>query len=83
MLEKLLPMNGEHRSGPCIKVVGDECSKNDPWLVVLERASELLEIATGLLADGGHSFFSTQVKQIQEGIKEQIEGEKAWAREAP
>jgi hypothetical protein len=66
-----------------MKVAGDECSKNDPWLVVLEKASELLEIATGVLVDGGHSFFAAKVKQIQDGINEQIEGEKAWERGVP
>ena len=73
-------MDNRHGSGVCMKVVQDEFLENNPWLVDLEKASEVLEIATGVLVNGGHSFFAAQVKEIQDDINEQIEGEKEWRR---
>ena len=69
-----------NQAGVCMKVVQDESVENDPWLVGLEKASELLEIATGVLANGGHSYFAAQVKQIRDDMDEQVHGEKEWRR---
>ena len=73
-------MDNRHGSGVCMKVVQDEFLENNPWLVVLEKASEVLEIATGVLVNGGHSFFAAKLKKIQDEINEQVEGEKEWIR---
>jgi len=80
MMWKLSHMDSQPGPVACIATIGNEPLESDPWLVVLEKASELLEGAASVLTSGGHSFFAAQVKQVQDGIDEQIQGEKDWMK---